>query len=51
MAFLRLTGDWQLPFDVGLMGSVVFLPSTEGNLGSLEGNDYDNCYICLATGY
>lgn len=40
MAFLRLTGDWQLPFDVGLMGSGVFIPSADGNLGSLEGNDY-----------
>lgn len=36
MAF-RLTGDWQLSFD-GVKGSDVFLPFTEGSLGSLQGN-------------
>ena len=45
MAFrLTVTDDWQLSFDVGLKVSGVFLPSTEGNLSSLQDNDYDICY-------
>ena len=43
MAF-RLTGDWQLSINVGLKVSSVFLPSTEGNLSSLQDNDYNICY-------
>jgi len=41
---LTVTGDWQLSFDVELKGSGVFLPSTDGNLGSLQNNDYNICY-------
>lgn len=40
----RLRGDWQLSFDVGLKGSGGFLPSTEGNLGSLQDNNYNICH-------
>ena len=32
----RLKGDWQMSFDVGDVGSCVFISSSEDNRGSLE---------------